>query len=938
MRLEKERVTGVEMDIQAFMDELDITEAKVTALSTIIRELEADREGFCTNCFIHLRQRLRALHAQYMPAGSPARIADGSETKQETLSEKLKRQSAAHQALVNGGFSDASEALHGLSLANGVGNGGPRNGKSVVESKSSRGAGRSSNGPVNARGRPLSPLVPDEGDDEGAGIERAGAIAERRRAPDGEAHEQGSDVGEVPSDNMEDLRGEGGRPGQPRPPSRGGRPVHQPLAAALKSANDSRTVEGLLPVKLGTERQGGLGGVNGRTMSGGGGGAARVGAHQSVSPPPTDTGGGHGRAGRGQSRAVESPAGAEDGGGGQVAEGYSPAPAEELSQEDLQALKREELLMKERKNMARVVQRKGLVCNERVNGKQVNILEGLELHENVFGPKEQQSLVNFVNELQEKGRRGELKERTYTAPRKTMKGKGRVTIQLGCCYNYIPDNVGQPAGIARKAEVDPMPPLLKNTIKRLIRWHVLPASCIPDSCIINIYEVDDCIPPHIDHHDFVRPFCTLSLLCEAPIVFGHALKILAPGEFGGAAQLMLPPGSVLVLQGNGADLAKHAVPAVKSRRISITFRRMDPSKRPLGFTPDVDLASVVPLKLADGAPPPPPQLVSYAAAATSAGDVRRQQQNQQQQQADLASPGAGSSSVGASGNGEQRGGGSAPPWAGNRLANRLGPPPSGGASPQVSSLYNGSPAMMIPSGVGDSPAMDYGMTTSGGSPAMLYAEDGPPPPHGFSDNSSGNYQSPNANFSPAPDGYDGSVSDSSFPPLEGGMSPSMGNGRQQDRGARAGLSLSPLATAFVPQFIPQMPSNQQQQMMMQQQMQQQQQGSPASYHSEYPPAYGPGGMHLMPEHTEEYMMYAPNPMMELISVVPQGQGGLNEMEERELLGIGAGSPGMGVAGGPPWATSTPVLHWGDEDPEEEWNPEDFEVPSSVDEDEMPING
>lgn len=27
-------------------------------------------------------------------------------------------------------------------------------------------------------------------------------------------------------------------------------------------------------------------------------------------------------------------------------------------------------------------------------------------------------------------------ERTYTAPQKWMRGKGRVTIQFGCCYNY----------------------------------------------------------------------------------------------------------------------------------------------------------------------------------------------------------------------------------------------------------------------------------------------------------------------------------------------------------------------------------------------------------------------------------------------------------------------------------------------------------------------
>lgn len=29
-----------------------------------------------------------------------------------------------------------------------------------------------------------------------------------------------------------------------------------------------------------------------------------------------------------------------------------------------------------------------------------------------------------------------LAERTYTAPSKWMRGKGRVTIQFGCCYNY----------------------------------------------------------------------------------------------------------------------------------------------------------------------------------------------------------------------------------------------------------------------------------------------------------------------------------------------------------------------------------------------------------------------------------------------------------------------------------------------------------------------
>ena len=55
----------------------------------------------------------------------------------------------------------------------------------------------------------------------------------------------------------------------------------------------------------------------------------------------------------------------------------------------------------------------------------------------------------------------------------------------------------------------------------------------PDSAIVNIYEVDDCIPPHIDHHDFSRPFCTISLLSEEAIMFGQKLVPEGPGEFHG---------------------------------------------------------------------------------------------------------------------------------------------------------------------------------------------------------------------------------------------------------------------------------------------------------------------------------------------------------------------------------------------------------------------
>ncbi|KAL2241178.1 UNVERIFIED_CONTAM: RNA demethylase ALKBH9B, partial [Sesamum indicum] len=185
--------------------------------------------------------------------------------------------------------------------------------------------------------------------------------------------------------------------------------------------------------------------------------------------------------------------------------------------------------------------------------------------------------------------------RTFSAPQKWMRGKGRVTLQFGCCYNYAVDKNGNPPGILKNETVDPLPHLFKVMIKRLVRWHVLPPSCVPDSCIVNIYEEGDCIPPHIDNHDFVRPFSTVSFLSECEILFGSNLKIVGAGEFAGSYAIPLPVGSVLVINGNGADVAKHCVPAVPAKRISITFRRMDESKRPSGYAPEPDLEGLQPL-------------------------------------------------------------------------------------------------------------------------------------------------------------------------------------------------------------------------------------------------------------------------------------------------------------------------------------------------------
>lgn len=239
---------------------------------------------------------------------------------------------------------------------------------------------------------------------------------------------------------------------------------------------------------------------------------------------------------------------------------------------------------------------------ERVNGKNINVLQGLELHTGVFSDEEQKKIVKSVYEFQCMGQKRLLRERTYTEPSKWMRGKGRVTIQFGCCYNYAVDKNGNPPGIIRDEDVDPLPPIFLQMIKRMVRWHVLPPTCVPNSCIVNIYEEGDCIPPHIDHHDFLRPFCTISFLTQCNILFGSNLKIVGPGEFSGPVSIPLPVGSVLVLKGNGADVAKHCVPAVPAKRISITFRKMDESKIPYGFSPYPELQDVRPLAIAPHEP------------------------------------------------------------------------------------------------------------------------------------------------------------------------------------------------------------------------------------------------------------------------------------------------------------------------------------------------
>lgn len=60
-----------------------------------------------------------------------------------------------------------------------------------------------------------------------------------------------------------------------------------------------------------------------------------------------------------------------------------------------------------------VKRKKDFICLERVNGKIVNILDGLELHKGVFSAAEQNRIVKYVEKLDQMGKNGELKGLFY---------------------------------------------------------------------------------------------------------------------------------------------------------------------------------------------------------------------------------------------------------------------------------------------------------------------------------------------------------------------------------------------------------------------------------------------------------------------------------------------------------------------------------------------
>ncbi|KAK7399896.1 hypothetical protein VNO78_11091 [Psophocarpus tetragonolobus] len=219
---------------------------------------------------------------------------------------------------------------------------------------------------------------------------------------------------------------------------------------------------------------------------------------------------------------------------------------------------------------------KTFVGNEMFDGKTVNVVDGLKLHEDLFDSTEVAKLVSLVNDLRVSGKKGLLQgSQTYVLSRRPMKGHGREMIQLGVPIADAPAEGEHLTGASKDVNVEPIPSLFQDIIERLVSLQVMTMK--PDCCIVDFYNEGDHSQPYSWSSWFGRPIYIL-FLTECEMTFGRVISSDHPGDYRGTIKLSPGPGSLLAMQGKSTDFAKHALPSLGKQRILVTFTKSQPKK------------------------------------------------------------------------------------------------------------------------------------------------------------------------------------------------------------------------------------------------------------------------------------------------------------------------------------------------------------------------
>ncbi|XP_065861197.1 RNA demethylase ALKBH10B-like isoform X2 [Euphorbia lathyris] len=235
---------------------------------------------------------------------------------------------------------------------------------------------------------------------------------------------------------------------------------------------------------------------------------------------------------------------------------------------------------------------KGFSAKEHVKGHMVNVVKGLKIHEDVFTESELAKLTDFVNELRVAGQNGELEGETYILFNKQVKGNKRELIQLGVpIFGHIKEDA--PSN-NETSNIKPIPVLLESVIDHLIQWHLIPEYKKPNGCIIHYFDEDEYSqpfqkPPHLE-----QPISTL-LISESTMAYGRTLVSDNDGNYRGPLMLSLKAGSLLVMRGNSADMARHVMCPSPNKRVSITFFRVRPEANQIQSPPTSPMAGAMTL-------------------------------------------------------------------------------------------------------------------------------------------------------------------------------------------------------------------------------------------------------------------------------------------------------------------------------------------------------
>ncbi|KAL1226316.1 RNA demethylase ALKBH10B [Cardamine amara subsp. amara] len=238
-----------------------------------------------------------------------------------------------------------------------------------------------------------------------------------------------------------------------------------------------------------------------------------------------------------------------------------------------------------------IKQSKRFSAKEHVRGHTANVVKGLKLYEHVFTGTQLSKLLDYVNQLRDAGRNQQLSGDTFVLFNKNSKGTKRELLQLGVpIFGNTTD----------EHSVEPIPTLVQSVIDHLLEWRVIPEYKRPNGCVINFFDEEEHSqpfqkPPHVD-----QPISTL-VLSESTMVFGHRLGVDNDGNFRGSLTLPLKEGSLLVMRGNSADMARHVMCPSPNKRVAITFFKLKPDSSKVQPPPTTNPVTLWP----PGTPAPP---------------------------------------------------------------------------------------------------------------------------------------------------------------------------------------------------------------------------------------------------------------------------------------------------------------------------------------------